>query len=253
MDRKIRVGAVSYLNTKPLLYGLENSPLMNETTLVTDYPARIATMLLNDEIDVGLVPVAIIPEMKTFYLNTRYCIGCTGPVASVCLFSDVPMEEIETVMLDYQSRTSVALARLLLKEYWKKEVQFVSAEPGYEKTIKGPRAAVVIGDRALQIRAGSAYIYDLGEAWIKHTQFPFVFAGWISNKKLPEDWVSRFEQANGIGFEKLEEVIAENQIGYFDLHSYYKKHLNYDLDERKRQGLKLFISKLTGSALTVPI
>ena len=225
MDRKIRVGAVSYLNTKPLLYGLEQSSLMTETVLLTDYPSRIAASLLNDEIDVGLVPVAIIPEMKEYYLNTKFCIGCTGPVASVCLFSAVPLEEIETVLLDYQSRTSVALARILLKDYWKKEVLFAAAQPGYERNITGTTAAVVIGDRALQVRGGSEYIYDLGEAWIQHTGLPFVFAAWVSNKKLPGDWLDRFEAANAVGFENLDEVIAQNPITYFDLHDYYTKHL----------------------------
>ena len=91
LDRKIRVGAVSYLNTKPLLYGIENSPVINEISLITEYPARIAEMLLLDEIDIGLVPVSIIPQMKEYHINTRYCIGSDGPVASVCLFSEVPV------------------------------------------------------------------------------------------------------------------------------------------------------------------
>ncbi len=224
---------------------------MAETTLVTDYPSRIAAMLLNDELDVGLVPVAIIPELKEYHLNTKFCIGCTGPVASVCLFSAVPMEEIETVLLDYQSRTSVALVRILLKEYWKKEVVFSAASPGYEKKITGATAAVVIGDRALELRGRSAYVYDLGEAWIRHTGLPFVFAAWVSNKKLPDDWVGRFEAANAVGFKNLDEVIAGNQISYFDLHDYYTKHLSYTFDENKKKGLELFLSKLTGSAQKV--
>ena len=110
---------MSYLNTKPLLYGIENSPVMEEISLITEYPARIADMLLDDEIDIGLVPVSIIPHMKEYHINTRFCIGCDGPVASVCLFSEVPVEEIRTVLLDYQSRTSVALAEILFEKHWK--------------------------------------------------------------------------------------------------------------------------------------
>ncbi len=150
LDRKIRVGAVSYLNTKPLLYGIENSPVINEISLVTEYPARIADKLLNDEIDIGLVPVSMIPQMKEYHVNTRYCIGCDGPVASVCLFSESPLEEIKTVLLDYQSRTSVALARILFKKHWKQNPRFEDAGPDFINEIGDTTAAIVIGDRALR-------------------------------------------------------------------------------------------------------
>ncbi len=117
MERKVRVGAVSYLNTKPLIYGIEKGMIKDEAELVIDYPSKIAAMLLNDEIDVGLVPVAILPKMKEHYIISDYCIGSVGAVASVCLFSEVPLHEMKMVLLDYQSRTSVALLKVLIKEY----------------------------------------------------------------------------------------------------------------------------------------
>src|SRR5437879_5085439 len=91
---KVRVGAVSYLNTKPLVYGLEKGMMKDAVELTYDYPGKIAQSLLNHTIDMGLVPVAIIPEMNEYYLVADYCIASDGPVASVCLFSDVPVEEI---------------------------------------------------------------------------------------------------------------------------------------------------------------
>lgn len=103
-----------------MLYGIRRSGLMDKIELVEDYPAHIAGMLLNDEIDVGLVPVAIIPQLKESYIVTDHCIGADAEVASVAIFSEVPMEQITKVLLDYQSRTSVNLAKVLLKEYWKK-------------------------------------------------------------------------------------------------------------------------------------
>src|SRR5690349_15610060 len=111
---KIRVGAVSYLNTKPLLYGITRSPIAERIELVTDYPAKIAASLLDGSIDIGLVPVAIIPKMHEFHIISDYCIGAEGPVASVALFSEQPLENVKKVLLDYQSRTSVSLARVLL-------------------------------------------------------------------------------------------------------------------------------------------
>ncbi len=85
-------------------------------------------MLLHDEIDIGLVPVSIIPQMKEYHINTRFCIGCDGPVASVCLFSEVPVQDIRTVILDYQSRTSVALAEILFEKHWKLKPVFVNPQ-----------------------------------------------------------------------------------------------------------------------------
>lgn len=111
MAHKIRVGAVSYLNTKPLIYGFEQGKMRDEIDLLIDYPANIASQLINDKIDVGLVPVAILPLLKEHHVVSDYGIACDGEVASVCLFSDVPLHEIRTVLLDYQSRTSVALLK----------------------------------------------------------------------------------------------------------------------------------------------
>jgi chorismate dehydratase len=238
------VGAVSYLNTKPLLYGIERSPILEKTELFTDYPALIATMLLRDEIDIGLVPVAIIPEMPAYYINTGYGIGCDGPVASVCLFSEVPVEELETVLLDYQSRTSVALVKILLKEYWKISPAFKEAETGFLQGIKGRTGAVVIGDRALKQRSVSSFVYDLGEAWKKMTGLPFLFAAWISNKKLDPDWVKAFDEANGLGVHHIEQVLKGLHSDFFDLKEYYTHYLSYELDAGKKKGLKLFLEKL---------
>lgn len=122
LDKRLRIGAVSYLNTRPMMYGVQRSGLMQKVALVADFPAKIAAMLLNDEIDIGLVPVAIIPRLKEAHIITHYCIGAVGRVESVGIFSEVPIEQVEKLILDYQSRTSVNLARILLKEYWKKKL-----------------------------------------------------------------------------------------------------------------------------------
>ena len=132
MQKKVRVGAVSYLNTKPLIYGFENGLMKNEIDLLIEYPSKIAAMLLNDEIDVGLVPVAVIPEMKEYHIISDYCIGSDGEVASVCLFSEVSLYDIKTILLDYQSRTSVALLKILIREYWKINVVFQNTANGFQ-------------------------------------------------------------------------------------------------------------------------
>ena len=239
--KKIKVGIVNYLNTKPLLYGIEHSPVINAIEPVPEYPANIARMLLEDTIDMGLVPVAVIPKMKEYFINTNYCIGCTQPVASVCLFSDVPVEEISEVLLDYQSRTSVTLARILMRDHWKIDPVLTDTKDDYRSRITGTTAGVVIGDRALEQRKKSKYIYDLGEAWMAHTGLPFVFAAWVSNKPLPEDFVQAFDAANADGLKHIDDVVAANPYNTYDLHEYYTKNISYVLDEPKRKGLAKFL------------
>jgi chorismate dehydratase len=242
---KIKVGAVSYLNTKPLLYGIKHSAaLMEQVEIVEEYPAKIAGMLVEGSIDVGLVPVAIIPTLHEWHIITDYCIGAEGDVASVCLFSEVPMEDIETVLLDYQSRTSVNLCKVLLKHYWKKAVVLQDAKKDFRSHIQGTTAGVVIGDRALQQRQTANYIYDLAGAWKAMTGLPFVFAAWVANKQLPEGFVKLFNQANALGLQNLQTVIAENPFAPYSLQTYYTQNISYQLTDQKRQGLAKFLGLL---------
>lgn len=244
LEKTIKVGAVSYLNTKPLMYAFKHGLKIEGMEIVEEYPAKIASMLLNDEIDVGLVPVAIIPKLKEHYIITDYCIGAEQAVASVCLFSEVPIEKIEKVILDYQSRTSVALARVLLERYWKLPVVFEEAKENFREEIIGTTAAVVIGDRAFEQRKTSAYMYDLAAAWIEFTGLPFVFAAWIANKKLPEDFVKLFNEANKKGLQQIDAVVAENNSPYYDLKKYYTENISYNLSDAKQKGLEKFLSFL---------
>ena len=241
MDRKIRVGAVSYLNTKPLLYGIERAPVRNNIELVIGHPAAIADMLLEGQIDLGLVPVAIIPLMEEAYLNGDYCIASDGPVASVCLFSERPLDQIEKVLLDYQSRTSSQLARILLREHWQVRPEIVEGRKDFRNDIRGATAGVVIGDRAFEQRNISPYVYDLGEGWKALTGLPFVFAAWVSNKRLDLPFVTAFNEANRQGLLHIEEVVEENPYHLYDLHDYFTLRLDYHMDARKQLGLEKFL------------
>ena len=242
---KIKVGAVSYLNTKPLLYGITRSQaLMKDIDLITDYPSAIAAMLVEDQIDIGLIPVAAILKLKEHHIVGDYCIGAEGDVASVCLFSEVPIEKIETVLLDYQSRTSVNLCKVLLKHYWKITPQLLDANEDFRSHISGSTAGVVIGDRALEQRHQSRYIYDLAGAWKAFTGLPFVFAAWIANKPLPAAFCTKFNEANGVGLQYLDDVIAENPFPVYDLQTYYTENISYKLTDEKRKGLQMFLELL---------
>lgn len=218
--------------------------MKDEVELVTDFPASIADMLTNDQVDIALVPVATIPLLKEHYIITDYCIGTEGEVASVCLFSDVLLEEIDTILLDYQSRSSVGLLKILLKEYWKINPKLIYAEAGYEENIAGKTAGLVIGDRAFIQRKKNKYIYDLGTAWKEMTDLPFVFAAWVSNKKLPEKFINNFNIATSEGLIKLDVIIAANPYGYYDLYEYYTKNIDYKLDAEKQKAMALYLTKI---------
>ena len=246
MNKKWRIGAVSYLNTRPLLLGMEQSPFSERIELMKSYPAQIAQALLDDTIDIGLIPVAIMPLLKNPQLVSNYVIGTEGEVASVALFSQVPMDQIEKVYLDYQSRTSVALAKILFKQYWKKEVEFLTATEGYIDQIKGSTAGIIIGDRALASLNRFEHIFDLGSAWWEYSGLPFVFAAWVANKPIPSEFMEAFDVANGYGLKHLDEVIAlipaSEQV--YDLHKYYTKNISYELTPEKREGLGRFLEAL---------
>lgn len=224
---------------------MKRSGLMDSIELLEEYPSLIASKLINNEIDLGLVPVAIIPLLPEAHILTDFCIGSVGAVHSVALFSEVPITDVEKVILDYQSRTSVNLAKMLFSDYWKINPVLESATEGFRNSISGTTAAIVIGDRALDQRDKSAYVYDLGEAWMQLTGLPFVFAAWVANKPLPVDFEEAFNLANAYGIKHLDEVIAAAAETPYDLKKYYTESISYHLDESKRKGMELFLQKLT--------
>ncbi len=244
----IKISAVSYLNTKPFLHGLEMSSIKEKIILTQETPAQCAQKLINNEIDIGLVPIAVIPLLKNPQIVSPFCIGADGNVKTVCLFSEVPLEEINTVYLDYQSRTSVLLVQLLMKEFWKKEVVFLPALEGYENnTIKNNIAAVIIGDRAIANMGKYRYEYDLSEAWQQHTGLPFVFAAWVSNKMIEQDFLDDFNAALQIGLSNRNQLLPEYEkynSPDFSVKEYWNANIQYELDDTKKQALELFLKKL---------
>jgi chorismate dehydratase len=245
---KIKVGIVNYLNTKPLIYGLQRTPIKDQIELREEYPSRLAEMLKHDEIDLGLIPIAVLPEIPDYKIIGNYCIAAEGEVASVCLFSEVPMNEIKKVYLDYQSRSSVALLKWLMREYWGSDAELIQAtDDNFRKKIEGTTAGLVIGDRALQQRKISTFIYDLSSEWRKITGLPFVFAAWISKKEFDHEFTQLFNDANGLGLDHLDEIAAENSFPDFNLEKYYRFHISYLLDDRKKQGMEKFLDIVSQS------
>lgn len=244
MNPKIKISAVSYLNTKPFLFGIFQSEMENLLDLSLDMPSECARKLIEGEVDLGLIPVAAIPQLDNPQIISDFCIGTEGVVKTVCIYSNCPIEEVTHLYLDYQSRTSVALTRYLVQNYWKITPKFVDATAGFENKIEGKTAALIIGDRTIGMEGQYPYVYDLGEMWKAHTGLPFVFAAWVSNEPLSENFQKQFNKALKTGIDKRYQVAQLFQSSYqgFDVKDYYYKYIDYDLTAAKQEALKLFLN-----------
>jgi chorismate dehydratase len=241
----MRISAVSYLNTKPFIYGIYRSALGDHLEISLDIPSVCASKLLSGEADIALAPVAVIPDLPQAWLVSDYCIGATGPVNTVCLFSERPLGEIERIYLDFHSRTSVALVRVLCAKYWHIEPEFVPAGPGFEQKIGGSTAAVIIGDRAFQYLNRFPVVIDLAEQWVKWTHMPFVFAAWMSVKPLQPEFIQQLNHAFRTGIEHIPELMKIlPSLPGINLEHYFRHNISYELDDAKWRGLNHFLSHL---------
>lgn len=244
MTDKVKISVVSYLNSKPFLFGLQKSGILKQIDLQLDIPSICARKLIDNQVDIGLVPVAIIPNLKQHYIISDYCIGAVGKVSSVMLYSQVPLNAIKQVLLDYQSRTSVTLVKVLAQEYWHISPEWVPASEHFENQIDDTTAAVIIGDRTFGLEQKYAYVYDLSEQWQKFTKLPFVFACWVANKKLPESFITEFNTALKYGIDHRGALIEElraAKIYKTDVENYLKNSISYDYDSDKKRALTLFL------------
>jgi len=243
--KKYKVSLISYLNSRPFLYGLENSPVRDEIEIKLDIPSKTATKMVSDSADVGLIPVGALTDLKDYQIVSDYCIGAVGAVRTVVLASDVPLEEVETILLDYQSRSSVLLTRVLAYYFWKKQFRWENTSGSFEKkSIFGKKAAVVIGDRVFKVEKKHPYIYDLSSEWMKFTGLPFVFAVWVTQKQLPARFLDLLNQAVAFGVESVPEVEKAERLNYpgVDIFEYFTKNISYLLDEQKKAGMNHFLN-----------
>lgn len=241
-DRPVRVVAVSYVNTYPFLHGLEHDPVLRRSVeLRLEMPSECARMMVAGEADLGLIPVAAIPEMEEAHIVTDFCIGADGPVDSVCLFSEVPLEDVTEILLDFHSRTSVQLMRVLAQRHFHISPKWTDADEGYVDRIGGGTAGVVIGDRAFPLRDRFPVVIDLAEAWKELTGLPFVFACWVSSRPLSAEFVQRLNDALRYGVGHREEAIRLHSLPDGKSMTDYVNHrISYPFDEKKREALQLF-------------
>lgn len=233
---KIKVSAVSYTNTKPFVYGLNHSGILDKIELSLDVPSDCATKLIEGRVDIGLVPVAVLPLIPRAQIISDYCIGANDAVNSVFLFSGKPIQQVKSYRPDSQSRTSNGLARILFKHHWN-----IQPEIKEEKA----DAFVEIGDRTFGKKHQYPFAYDLAEEWKKLTALPFVFATWTANKVLDPGFLKEFNESLKYGLAHTDVVIRGIEFSMdFDMEDYLTNKLNFDLDEEKRRGLEMYLRLL---------
>ena len=237
----IRISAVSYTNTIPFIYGLQNHAISKEIQLSLDVPAMCADKLKEDKVDIGLIPVAEILNLPESYIISDYCIGAKGAVDSVFIFSNCPIKDIKYIQLDPQSKSSNQLALVLLKNYWKIEPEFVLKAKEYGRSPHPKTAFVQIGDRTFGQVDKHSFVYDLAAEWQKFTGLEFVFAAWVSNKKLDSGFIEKLNESLKFGLDNRLKILENMEMRKdFDLIDYLMHKIDYQFTDSKKQALQLF-------------
>jgi chorismate dehydratase len=246
----LRVSAVSYLNTWPLVWGFLHGPEQGFFDFRFDLPAQCAAALESGDADIGLVPTAELDRLELDFLP-ELGIACEGPVRSILLISKCPYEKIRTLAADSSSRTSVALARILLSERFDCREPLVTLHPPrLPEMLAGCDAALIIGDPALLLEPAelSCRTLDLGAEWVEWTGLPMVFAVWAGRREaLTPGVAARFSASYRWGRSRLDEIVQQaGERGFPDAlaREYLTRHIVYELSERHLRGLELFRSRV---------
>lgn len=245
-SEKLRISIVNYTNTLPFKWALKRSSFLQKIDLQEDIPSICAQKLKFKQVDLALVPVALLAELDTYFIESDYCIGANGKVDSVKLYSNVPLDQIKTVTLDYQSKSSITLTKVLFKFFWKLPVKYLDAKPGFEDEIQGSNAAVIIGDRTFGLSGKYTYEFDLAEEWKKFTGLSFVFAAWVSTEKIEAKIIQEFNQVLKTGMENIVQAVEDDynvvSLSKKDTIEYLTDRIDYKLDSEKRKALDLFLN-----------
>jgi chorismate dehydratase len=247
---KIRISAVKYANTYPFIYGLMEGGFEKKVVLETDHPSECAAKLISGAVDIGLIPVAALPLVKEYHIISDYCIGANGNVRTVMLLSNCPFDEIRNIYLDYRSRSSVNLTKVLAKNSWKREFLWINTTKAFDFLNIGlDEAVVLIGDQCFEFENSFRYRIDLANEWKKFSGLPFVFACWTSNKQLDNVFIKEFNNALQMGVNNIDAVVDKfGQTGTINgeiLKRYLLENIDYNFNDEKKTALKLFLELMS--------
>lgn len=253
---RLRIGAVSYLNTKPLVHGLDSRG--DELDLIFDLPSRLADRMAAGDLDVALIPSIEVITEPTYTVVSDACIGCHGPVWSVKMLSRVAPEKIKTLALDEGSRTSRVLSRIVLQKQFGVSPVLTTLEISEDWTQTETDAVLIIGDRAMAADPPEfPYTWDLGEAWKQMTGLPFVFALWAARTTESLDrLVGVLSRARDRGVADVGSIAAAHAAGYdlsVGLAEHYLKHnLHFYLGDAEKRGLELYFQHAADLGIIAP-
>ena len=246
-EQPLRVGAVSYLNAVPLVWGMLHGTQREDVELSFSIPSRCAERVEQRAVDIGLVPVAEIARQE-LEMAPGLGIACVGAVRSILLFSRAPWSRIRTLAADASSRTSVELARVILRERYGAGPALSAREPVLEEMLTHADAALIIGDPALRLNPEELPFehLDLGAEWLRLTGLPMVFAVWAGPPGLPLNRVERMTRGSyEFGRARLGEIVAtasvERGIAPVLADRYLRQHIRYELGREEHDGLQAFL------------
>jgi chorismate dehydratase len=242
----VRIGAVGYLNARPLTWALDRQP--DRWQMRYDLPSVCAELLRRGDVDLGLTPSI------EYLFSPNYCfvpgvgIGSFGPVASVALYSKVPLAAVRSIALDTSSRTSVTLIQVLCARHFNIAPVFVHHAPDLQAMTTACDAAVLIGDPALEADHAALGLqkHDMGEVWREMTGLPFIFAAWVGRRgAITPDQVSGLVEAQVQGLAHLD-AIAEEYAPHDERRQvraarYLRDNVRYGLGDAEQRGLQLFL------------
>ncbi len=267
----LRIGAVNYLNSKPLIYGFDrhaaqlpgssvtaNSVKERPIRLSCDLPSRLADSLAAGRLDVALVPSFEFLANPAYERVSDACVAAEGPVASVKLYFRKRPEEVKRIALDEGSRTSASLSRVLLKQRYNVEPVVTPLPIGSGPSDTHADAFLLIGDRAMEpLQQPFAEVWDLGEEWQRDTGLPFVFACWAAQPSPVNDrMASLLNRCRDDGLDHLKEIAAAEApalgLSMDQAERYLRENLRFVLGEREQQGLDAFRDACLEAGLLTP-
>ena len=242
---RVRIGAVGYLNARPLTWALDRYP--DRWQMRYDVPSVCARLLHEGAVDLGLIPSIEYLRSPDYRFVPGVGIGARGPVASVALYSRLPLAEIRSIALDTSSRTSVTLIRVLCRYHFKIEPEFVPHGPDLAAMTDAHGAGLLIGDPAFDVdhEAMGLSKFDLGEEWLRMTGLPFVFAAWMARPGVAlRDLPARLEAAKREGLTHVDEIVRRHAVprGWppAQARRYLTEYLKFDIGPRQVEAMRLF-------------
>jgi len=241
--KQVKIAALSFSNTYPFVYGLQkiDNPAMQ--LLDFEAPAQTAERFARGEADIALVPVGALPMLPAHKIVSDFCIGAKGSVKSVCLYSHIPIEKLKKIYLDVESKTSVRLVQVLAKYHWKKALVFESLTDDNQLDDSSD-GVVLIGDKTFGLENKYAYVYDLSAEWESFCDLPFVFAVWVAKPEIEQYYIQQLNTSLSLGIKNIDKLHQEFNVPLEqnEFNNYLRYNIDYHLDNKKTEAMKLFLS-----------